>query len=227
MLPHEPGLRVAVGVSGSGKSYTQRIEALAASERIPVIVVDTMKEWAKPDGSSIIPASHADIAAGANDINVAIKHVANGKRLIILQPPDEQILATARAAAVWAQQYPGVAGLVIPEAHNVAPVTHIPIEIDRIATAWRHHKVAMWCDTQRIARLNHAITDNARELRIFAQWSELDLKRVYEIGKAPLVEAINEAAYRLAPPDEGGKGEAGWHVRLGMRRVPPFELIRL
>lgn len=222
MHPSEPALRVAIGVSGSGKSYYVKNEVLIAARTIPVMVIDMMREWpAVPIPNDLMP-----YAAPAYDVATAIKAVAAGKRLVVIQPAD--MMAASIQAAEWARQYPGVAGLAIHECHHVAPVNQpMPIEIDRIATQWRHHRVAFWADCQRIARLHHSITDNARELRLFAQWGDLDLKRVKEIGGQPLVDAINDCARRFAPTDEGGQNEPGWHVRLGVLRTPPFQIVRV
>lgn len=221
MLPHEPGLRVNVGVSGAGKTHYLRNDACAAAHHIPVIVIDAMHEW------DYVPDALVPVTKGALTVDDAVRQINAGARMVIVRP-DNHVAAAARAAW-WAQTYPGVAGIVIPEAHNVAPVSGpVPVEIDRVATAWRHHKVAMWCDTQRIARLHHSITDNAREMRVFAQWGDADMGRIWQVGGgsrghgAALVAAVTECARKLAPVDEGGDNEPGWYIYLGMNRVPPF-----
>ncbi len=221
MQPNEPGLRVAIGVSGSGKTVGVTTDAHAAARSMPVLVLDSMREFVS------VPDDLRPYTAGTHDIKKAIEHLNAGKRFVVLLPTKENIVSYAAKGAEWAERYPGLAGLVIPEAHHIAPVTGpVSLEIDRIATQWRHHNVAFWCDTQRIARLHHSITDNAREMKLYAQWGDADLKRVKEIGGNALVDAVNECARKCAPVDEGGLGEPGWHVRLGMWRQPPFDIVR-
>lgn len=222
LRPDEPGLRVALGISGSGKTHGVRADVLRAVRLYPVVVIDFAEEWTS------VPASYAPHTRGAKDFAEAKVHLDAGARLVVVRPPpiDGALVAAVESACAWARERPGLAGVAIPEAHNVAPVTRIPPILWRVATAWRHSGVSLWCDTQRVAALHHGITENAREIRVYAHVGDTDLKRLRDIGNQALADAAKECARRLAPPSEGGDGQAGWHVTLGLIRSPPYRLTR-
>lgn len=180
---------------------------------MPIMVLDRMCEW----GS--VPQSLASVTVGCQTIPQAIEHARRGKRLIIVRPTD--VVAASEAACAWARDYRGIAGVAIPEAHRVAPnVNKLPLAIDDVATAWRHHRVALWLDTQRIALLNRTLTEQARELRLYAIVGDRDLSVVGEIGGKDLTAKVMECAARLAG------GESGYHVELGLVRTPPYVIKR-
>lgn len=206
MRPGESGIRLAIGVSGAGKTHGIKGEVYAAARLHPVIVIDRMHEWSRGDG-------------WARDVGTAAKMIKDGARLVIVRPPDA--VAAAEQACAWARDYPGLAGVAIPEAHRVAPnASKLAIPVEDVACAWRHHKVALWLDTQRIALLSRTLTEQAREIRLYAIVGDLDTRVVAELGGRDLALLVRECAARLAA------GQPGWHVRLGLVRVPPYEMRR-
>lgn len=217
MKPGEAGLRVSVGVSGAGKTHGVRASVLASSLVHPVVVIDRMKEW------QTVPPTHAHLVQGvpSGKMADALPYIAAGKRLIILRPASHEVEQAAEDACAWARDAPYVAGVAIPEAHNVAP-THgrLSSALGDVVSTWRHCRVAAWFDTQRVALLNRQITENARELRIYALAGDRDLATVRSIGGRELESAVLQCTAKLAA------GEPGWHVKLGLVRVPPFRIER-
>lgn len=215
-LAHEPGLRVSVGISRSGKTFGIRTEVLrAVAAGVPVIVLDRVKEWTSA------PASLRGVTAGALNVRDAARLIeSSGARLVIVRPVD--VCAAALEACSWVKDYPGVAGVAFPEGHNVAPAgrLRLPQALDDIASAWAHHKVALWIDSQRMSKLHSDVVENAADLRLYAMVGERDLKRLTEFGQPELQQRVRECASLLAA------GQAGWHVRLGMVRTPPYEITR-
>lgn len=215
--PGESGLSVSVGVSGAGKTYGVKHSVCSAVPHHPVIVIDRMREWNE------IPGEIAHLAKGVDSGNFrdAIPHIESGKRLIIMRPNTAQIDKCVEDACAWIRDVKYLAGIAIPEAHNVAP-THgrLTDALGDIVSTWRHCKARAWFDTQRLALLNRQITENSRELRIYALAGDRDLATVRSIGGRELESAVLECTRRLAA------GDAGWHVNLGLVRVPPFEPVR-
>lgn len=172
-----------------------------------------MREW------GTVPPAFAKVTRGATSVKDAAKHVESGARLVVVRTSDD--VAASVDACAWARDTPRVVGVAIPEAHRCAPnAGALPRAIEDCATAWRHYKVALWLDTQRLPLLNRTLTEQARELRLYAITGELDFARVRELGGRQLEAAVRECAARYA------KGEPGWHVRLGLVRMPPFDLRR-
>jgi hypothetical protein len=204
--PAESGIRVAIGVSGAGKTHGIRREVYSAAAHYPVIVLDRMHEWDRGD-------------AGCTTVADAAKVIQAGARLVIVRPAD--VVSAAEAACLWARDYPGQAGVAIPEAHRPLPNgARLSPGAEDVACAWRHYKVSLWLDTQRFALLNRTITEQAREIKLYAVAGELDTRLVAELGGRELALLVRESAARLS------KGEPGWHVALGLVRVPPYRLSR-
>jgi hypothetical protein len=187
---------------------------MAAAKRIPVIVIDRLCEWT---------VGHE----GATSVAEAVQHIERGRRLVIVRPPDptppDWTILEASAAARWAKRYPDTAGVAVPEAHRVLPNGgRLPEVWDDVTCAWRHHGVAVWLDSQRLAKLHKDVTEQAAasDLRIFAILGERDLETARELGGRDLVRCVTEAATRY------GRGERGWHVRLTVGVVPPYTLQR-
>ena len=203
LRPTDAGIRLAVGVSGSGKTYgvTNDVKRAAASG-MPVMVIDRMREWT---------VGHA----GVTTIEAGAKAAEKGAKLIIVRPRD--FVAAVEEACAWAIAQPGVAGVAVPEAHGALPNSmRLSGAVEDVATAWRHHKVALWCDTQRLALINRTVTEQACELRIYAVRGELDMRVVKELGGAALVDAVKECARRMRD------GEKGWHVKLDVSGLGPY-----
>jgi hypothetical protein len=202
----DPGIRLAVGVSGAGKTYSIRADVYRAARECPVMVIDRMKEWTRGD-------------AGVRSVADGARAVADGARLVIVRPQD--VVQATEEACRWARDYSGLAGVAVPEAHRALPNGgRLAPAVEDCVTAWRHHRVALWLDTQRLSLLNRTVTEQARELRLFAIVGDLDLRAVSELGGRELVAAVRACAQRLAD------GEPGWHVQLGLVRVPPYRVVR-
>lgn len=227
--PWQPGIRVAFGLSGSGKSHVNREDVFAAARYFPIVIVDLAEEWWD------LPPAMTPYAARTYSWESARDALERGqKRIVVLRPAIGTEEACVEAVCAWARvighgkrDLPvATAGIVIPELHNVAPVHYCPPTLLKVATAWRHTSTAFWGDSQRVSTVNHSITDNARDMRIFAQTGGPCRKRLMEIGGADLVSAIDECAMRLDRRDRGGWDQPGWHVRLGVVRRKPFPIVR-
>lgn len=219
MRPGDAGPTLAVGVSGAGKTYSVKRDVERCALHHPIIVVDSMREW------SDVPrwlAPHASLAASVKD---AREHVKSGKRLVIVAADGDPV-SPAVAACEWALAHPTLAGVAIPEAHEVAPSGgRLPAPISRCLTAYRHFGVRLWLDTQRLARVSTTATELARVVRVFALTGDVDFRRVRDLGRdgRALEEAVRQCADRL---DAWARGEdpdgQGWHVPLYLARSPPY-----
>lgn len=223
LTPTSAGLSVSIGISGSGKSYGIRksvAESVCAGMR--VIAVDPLREW-----TSLSPSDArqiADVLAVSVTTRDLKRALAAAKReaLVIYQPEMVSTLASD-CDAIFAEacQSSDVVGIAVPEAHRIAPPAKaLTPFVDEVATAWRHRGVRLWLDTQRLSRLHLSITENARELRLYALAGRRDLEVVDELGGRELVEAVRECARRMLD------GEPGYHVSLDIAREPPFDVRR-
>lgn len=217
MRKAEPGLFVRVGVSASGKTYGVRESVYTAVRAgMPVMVLDRMREWGR------VPRDLGDLVAGARSVAALAAAAAGGARLLIVRPPSGELEVAAAEACAWARDVAGVAGVAIPEAHAVMP-KHGRLEpaCEDVVTAWRHHHVALWVDTQRLALLSSHVVELARELHLHAMVGKRDLMVLRELGGPWLEAGVQWCARKL------GAGEAGWHVTLDLIRVPPYVARRI
>lgn len=207
--PWEPGVRLSVGVSRSGKTYRLRRIYFQAATRIPLIILDRTREIQQ------VPAPLGPYTAGCSSVREAIEYLEKGKRIVVVQVTDCQ--NEMERACEWARKYPGVAGIAMSEAHRAFPNGKplMPASDDAI-TAWAHFKVAMFLDTQRLAKIDTTVSENASELCLFTCTGSNDFDRMRDIGGRELEAAVREAGNRF------DRGEPGWHVKLGVtRRAPP------
>lgn len=202
-----PGIRLSVGVSGSGKTYGQTQAIMRSARHFPIIVADIMHEWTMGD-------------AGAKSVAQAVDAISRGARLVILRCGDD-IEEVSEELCAWATNTGDVAGIAFPEAHHSFPNVKLTGAKINAMLAWRHKRVAMWMDTQRLANLNRSATEQAGDLRLYATVGELDLKRVKEIGGSALVAEIHKCSAKLA------EGDRGWHVSLSASRLPPYRAQRV
>ncbi|MCH8198541.1 MAG: hypothetical protein IIA54_00525 [Chloroflexi bacterium] len=227
----EPGIRLAVGVSGAGKTHGLRAQVYrAVRSGMPVIVLDRMHEWNE------VPGDLVPVTCVVPDVAQALEYIPQGARLCVVRPSD--VLTEALSACEWARDYQGVAGVACSEAHRIAPNTSatLPGPLEDVALAWRHHRVALWLDTQRISLLSRTLTEQARELRIYAVGGDRDLARLREVGGKQLEDAAKECARRLVGlgeyDDQGNQRtaplppEPGWHVLIRVTPLPPYHLER-
>ncbi len=218
--PTDAGVRVSIGVSGSGKSHGIADNATASAfAGMPIIIIDSVEEWNSiPEGLAREPHSVTSVADAA-------KLIEEGDRIAIVSPRSDspgELVALADAAAAWAlADRTQLRGIVVPEAWLVLPSSgKLPPAISRLTRAWRHYNAAAWFDAQRISMVSRNVTELARELRLYAAVGDRDLAIIRDIGGLALVEAVGECTQRYAD------GEPGWHVTLGLRRAPPFEISR-
>jgi len=209
MHPTEPGIRLAVGVSESGKTFGIRRDLAIASEKFPIIVLDQTKEWTKTP----VPSK------GCEKLEHAFEWVKRGHRLVVCRTTRSELAEQGTRLCEWALNVPQLVGVAVPEAHNVWPNGRpLPPPMMELVTAWRHHKVAAWFDAQRFALVDATIRAQAREVRLYTMHSDLDIdqaKRMVRSG-GELVKAIDECADRF------DRREYGWHVTLSASRRPPY-----
>lgn len=206
-----PGVNLAIGVSGGGKTGGMRPEVFGYARTNPVIVLDPMREWrsAPPDTN---PAGCQAITGP----NGAIDKANKGHRLIVVETDD--VARDAELACQWARQRCDC-GVAMPEAHRIAPNgDRLPAALDACLTAWRHYRNTLWLDTQRLALLHKTATEQASEIRIHAVYGQRDLSIMREWGGRELEAAVGRCAAKLA------EGSPGWCVRLGIVRKPPYPI---
>jgi hypothetical protein len=211
----EPGLRVSIGIPRSGKTHGIRSGVFrAAAAGVPVLVLDQNGEWTSA------PASLRTVVAGVRSVERAARAVESGARLVVVRTDDVE--RDAAAACEWAAGYAGVAGVACPEGHAVLPSgrKRLPKPIERAVTAWAHERVSLWVDSQSLWQLHRTVSSNAALLRCYAMVSDKDLAQAADLGGRELAERIRECTAKLA------RGEAGWHVRLGLLRLPPYTITR-
>ncbi len=224
LLLHElddtgPGLRLAVGVSRSGKTHGVRQQVYRAVRAgVPTIVLDRMLEWTQ------LPADVTRVAVGVSaetGVGLAAEWLAEGARLAIVRTRDVErdgLLACEWAIADRAEHR----AVVVPEVHRLAPNNGAPLSqaLEDCALAWAHHGVSLYADTQRLSLCHRTLTEQMRELRVHAVGGDVDLARLRELGGRELSDAAQECARRLVA------GEPGWHVSIRTVALPPYELRR-
>lgn len=210
------GIHLSVGVSGAGKTYGVRQAIYAAARTMPIIVIDRMREWTS------VPADLAPYTRGVHSVREAKEALREGSstRLAIVAVTGD-LVESVEAACAWARDRVGPAGVAIPEAHRSAPNgAPLPPALEDCATAWRHHRVGLWLDTQRLPLLSRTLTEQATMIRLYAIIGDRDLSIIRSTWGRELCDAVQQCAARYAD------GEPGWHVALGLKRAPPYVLAR-
>jgi hypothetical protein len=210
------GIHLSIGVSGSGKTYGMRSAVYDASRHMPIMVIDRMYEW----GS--VPGRLAGRAVGVTSAadGIAVFKSRPQTRMVIVRDVGE-VADSLNAACLWAISSKGPAGVACSEVHRAAPNGgRLPGEIERAVTQWRHHKVGLWLDTQRLALLSRTITEQATELKLYTIVGDRDLSVIGATWGNDLVVAVGKCAAKFAA------GEPGWHVNLGIVRTPPYSIAR-
>lgn len=219
--PTDPGVRLCVGLSKSGKSYSIRADVHEAARRgMPIAVVDSMHEWTSfpPD---IVKRAVVLSRAEWTRANIAAA-VKRGMRIVIVRTTgNDQTIEAADIACHWALRHEGIAGVAITEAWQVAPTSGIKARrLAEVTRAFRHRKVAAWLDAQRLTMISPHVRELCLELRCFAMAGHTDHQILTDIGTKHLSDAVHECARRYA------RGEYGWHVALGAERIGPYPLAR-
>jgi hypothetical protein len=202
-------------VSGSGKTHGVKSSVFRAARSHPIIVLDRMAEW------DSVPVDLARRTRGVVGLREAREAVRSGARLVIVRDSRSDIEELFARACKWAIKYPGLAGVACPEAHRACPnAKPLRPDVEIAVTQWRHHKVALWVDTQRLPLLSRTVTEQATLLKLYAIVGDRDLSVVRSTWGSQCEAAVRECANRYA------RGEPGWHVALGLNRAPPFKLAR-
>jgi len=208
-----PGLRLSIGVSGSGKTYGMRSTVFRNARAFPIIVLDQMAEWhSAPTGIRAVGVSSVREA-----IDAIKKHEVS---LAIVRGPGDVAEMFDRACR-WAAKGSGVRGVACSEAHIPIPngkplADHVKVAV----TQWRHKRLALFLDTQRLALLSRTVTEQATLLKLYAIVGDNDLSVVRATWGKELLESLRVVAARYAA------GAPGWHVRLGINRAPPYRVER-
>lgn len=221
LTPYEPGIRLNVGVSKSGKTFLMRQDLTKAVYRMPIIVLDQTREW----NTAPVPAYAA--TTGKQAIAFVESHRradARAPHAFVILRPTGALMDAGIALCAWALHAKPLVGLAFPEAHNVFPVrlTTLPPDMLVMLTAYRHFGIAVWFDTQRVALLNTTIRGQATEINVFSISSKADLDAISEsVRDRKLFErAIDEISVHY------DRGEYGYHVTLGASRRPPYTIVR-
>lgn len=219
----DAGIRLNIGTSGAGKTWLLREETYRATlEGIQTIVIDTAEEWRS------VPESIAPLTLGCHSVEDAVKGLSQGKhRLAIVRTNDAE--SAGEDACQWAiSDEKIVRGISISEAHIVWPNNcALGPGALKAATAWRHRNVAMWLDTQRPQQIHKVWIAQARELSLFAVAGQRDLDAVRDIGGQQLEDLVREASKRLEDFENGKNPDGrGWHVKLGISKLPPYTLVQ-
>lgn len=211
--PWDPGVRLSVGVSRSGKSHRLQRIVWAAAQRIPIMILDRTREV------KAAPAFLSGHVVGCKTVAEAVRHFESGKRVVVVHIDD--CINEMERACEWARKHKGTAGIAMSEAHRAFPNGKplLPAGDDCI-TAWAHCDVAMFLDTQRLAKIDTTVSENASELCLFTCTGTNDFDRMRDIGGKELVDAVREAGARF------DQGQPGWHVKLGVTRRGPYTLVR-
>lgn len=217
-FPWDPGLRLSCGVSRSGKTHHLQRVVWAATERIPVIVLDRKNEVR-------IPEQLASITAICRSVRDAAGWAKHGKRYLIVRPGDVDASALLEEACEWAREGAATGkahsratrGVAMSEAHRAMPNGR-PLKpaTDECVTAWAHCNCDLFFDVQRLAKLETTVSENASELRLYTVTGSTDFQRVREIGGRDLENAVRVCGERF------DAGQPGWHVKLGVSRRGPF-----
>lgn len=215
--PWAPGVRLSVGVSRSGKTYRLRRMYFQAATRIPLIILDRTCEI------TAVPTPLAPYTKGCDTVKDAIVHLNGGGRIAIVRVKD--CMGEMERAAEWARADRNqTRGIAMSEAHRAFPNGKpLTPACDDAITAWAHFNVAMYLDTQRLAKIDTTVSENATELCLFTCTGSNDFDRMRDIGGRELEAAVREAGNRF------DQGQPGWHVKLGVTRRAPmggYQLVR-
>lgn len=222
--PSEPGVRLNVGVSKSGKTHNMRAELAVAVQHMPIIVFDqTRADFLRTPVPSH-RCSTLETAVRLVEMHEKVRKRGQPHAFVVYQPRGD-LFTDGAALCAWAvREGSPLVGLAFPEAHLVFPVERrgLTPEMLRMLTAYRHFNVAAWFDTQRVALLNTTIRGQATQVRVFTISAAADLDAIAESVRD---RKLFYAAIELCAAHYD-KGEYGYHVTLGASRRPPYNVER-
>jgi len=205
------GISLSVGVSGSGKTFGIKQQVYrAVSSGMSVVVIDRLHEW------RAVPRAIADRTGVFDSVREAVaKRPDRGGNLAIVRSRDMEL--DAERVCQWAMRT-GNVGIAISEAHRVLPNRAILPggALGDALTSGRHRNIRLWLDTQRLALLSKTATEQAANVRVYTIVGDRDKSVLKTTWGTALLAAVEECGAKLA------RGEAGWHVRLGPSRLPPY-----
>lgn len=214
--PREPGVRVAFGMSGSGKSHWLTRSVIASvRDGVRVIVIDPEEDW------QAVPEDLEQATDYAPSVEAACARFKKDERMriLIVRPEIDRESEAVEAACAWALRTKAMRGVVIHEAWSVAPAKgRIPPSLLRLTRVFRHWNALLWVDTPRPSDLSRNLREVSRETHIFAIAGDADLEAVRDLAGSDGSELVAEVQ-RCAVLFE--RGEPGWQVELGKARMRP------
>lgn len=203
-----PGIRMHVGLPGAGKTQTMLFEMQAMNiGGVPIIAFDRngeIKEWpgkkVKLFGSRRPKVDGSAAFRKLKDLEPGTLYIVYDSLLNTQGNYKHAIRIADTYYDTLHKKYPNaklVAGIAIPEAHLLLPKSGGDLEILEATTGWRHRKLALWFDGQRMAILNTTAVEvsrgpNAGALRIFPMGGHNDLKLIREMGGDELEVLMDE-----------------------------------
>lgn len=224
--PHEPGIRLSLGVSKAGKTTLMMGDLREAVKHMPIVVFDqTRTDFTRTPVPSAT-CSKIDTAIRLVEMHERARKKDQPHAFVIFQPPGDFFNQGVKLCewAVSDSQRGHMKGLAFPEAHMVFPVkkTDLPDPMMRMLTAYRHFMVSCWFDSQRPALLNTTIRGQSGETNVFTLGAQTDIDAVSESvrDKQAFVRQLDVCAAHYM------RGEYGYHITLGVYRAPPYNISR-
>lgn len=218
--PHEPGVRLSLGISKAGKTTLMRRDLATAVRHMPVVVFDQTRTDFLTTPVPSHRCSTLETAIRLVDVHERARKREQAHAFVVYQPNGDLFNQGAKLCDWAVEQRHRMIGIAFPEAHLIFPVkrTDLPDGMMKMLTAYRHYQVACWFDSQRAALLNTTIRGQAGELNVFTIAASTDIDAVAESvrDKKAFVEALDECARHY------DRAEYGYHVTLGANRRPPY-----
>lgn len=194
-----PGVRTHVGLPGAGKTKTMLFELQALTiGKVPAIAFDRNREiktWPGPSKTfstkefrqlkeleaGVLYLVYDELSNTKMNYIWAIELAQRYRDKLVKKNPDAKLAV----------------GIAVPEAHLLLPKSGGDLRILEATTAWRHRKLALWYDTQRIALLNTTAVEVSRGpdaggLRLFPMGGHNDLKLIKAMGGKPLMALMDK-----------------------------------
>lgn len=215
------GIRLHVGVSGSGKTYGMKTDVFNTARFMPVLAIDRMAEWGTVP-RALVHKGFVTIGEACDWLREGEKRRRNG--LAIVRDTGD-VAQAFDLACRWAVMGDGPRGVACSEIHRACP-NHVPLlsNVEAVATQWRHKQVALFIDTPRLSLLSPTLREQSTSgLKIFSVFGPRDLAVIAETWGAQVEAAVRECSRRFVAGGGVGGNGAGWYVR---PNVPPYKLER-